>query len=118
MRDKALKAYPLLKHMGQWGLEWGDLMYVESEVIIKAMTVLMRMGVPSLPVHDALIVPVSDAAEGARTLYLSFHSIVGTLPVIKTKSRIEGVRAAVEAVRAEFRDTATKAPQINTRRAA
>ena len=118
MREKALKAYPLLKHIGKWGLTWADLMYVESEIIMKAMTALMHRGVPSLPVHDALIVPVSDASVGAETLYLSFYHTVGTLPVIKTKSRVEGVKAAVEAVRSRFEGWETKAPQINTRRAA
>jgi hypothetical protein len=115
IRDKALAAYPLLRRVGDSGLRWGDLMFVESEVVLKAMEVLKHRGVPSLPVRDALIVPASDAAQGARTLYLSFYHIVGALPVIKTKSRLPGVKAAVKAVWDEVKDLEPKRPQINTR---
>jgi hypothetical protein len=118
MADKALKAYPALKHVGARGLTWADLMFVESEVLMTAMEALMHRSVPCLPVHDALMVAASDAAEGARALYLSFYHVVGTLPVIKTKSDLEGVRAVVEAVRDEVKDLETKPPRINTRLAA
>ena len=90
-------------------------MYVESEAILTAMTTLMHRGLPCLPMHDALIVRASDAAEGARALYLSFHGVVGVLPVIKTKSKLPGVKAAVEAVWDEVKDLETKLPQIDTR---
>lgn len=115
IRDRALAAYPMLSRVGDWGMTWADLMFVESEVILKAMEALRHLGVPSLPVHDAVIVPASDAAAGARMLYLSFYHVVGALPVIKTKSTLQGVQAVVGAVWDEVKDLETKTPQINTR---
>jgi hypothetical protein len=47
---------------------YGDLMYIESEAVIGSMLTLMRdHQVPSLPVHDSLIVPASkfNVAKGA-----------------------------------------------------
>jgi hypothetical protein len=62
IREKVLERHPLL---ARWGGEikgrvrgYGDLMYAENEAIIGAMQTLMRdHQVPSLPVHDSLIVP-------------------------------------------------------------
>jgi hypothetical protein len=72
IREKVLERHPLL---ARWGgvikgrvRDYGDLMYTESEAIIGAMLTLMRdHQVPSLPVHDSLIVPASkfNVAKGA-----------------------------------------------------
>ncbi|GAB9116798.1 hypothetical protein [Bradyrhizobium diazoefficiens] len=115
IETKAIEAFPALKHIGRWGLEWGNLMFVESEIILWAIENLMQMEIPALPMHDALIVPASDAAEGARALYQSFYHTVGVCPVIKTKSELPGIREAVAAVAREFSGLPPKAPRINTR---
>ncbi|WP_375314347.1 hypothetical protein WHZ77_15140 [Bradyrhizobium sp. A5] len=115
IETKAKEAFPALKHIGSWGLEWGNLMFVESEIILWAIENLMQMEIPALPMHDALIVPASDAAEGARALYQSFYHKVGVCPVIKTKSGLPGIREAVAAVGREFSGLPPKAPMINTR---
>jgi hypothetical protein len=70
--EKVLERHPLL---ARWGgvirgrmRDYGDLMFIESEAIIGAMLTLMRdHQVPSLPVHDSLIVPASKftVAKGA-----------------------------------------------------
>jgi hypothetical protein len=112
--DKAVTAYPLLRRVGGIGLEWSNLMFAESEAIMLAIEVLMRRGVPSLPMHDALIVRASDVAEGATALYLAFHGVVGVLPVINTKSKLPGVKATVEAVWGEVSGLETRPPQIDT----
>ena len=62
--EKVLQRHPLLD---RWGdkirgrvRDYGDLMFTESEVIVGSMLILMREhGVPSMPVHDSLIVPRS-----------------------------------------------------------
>jgi hypothetical protein len=63
VRQKVLERHPLLE---RWGseiegrvLDYGDLMFLESQVIIATMFILKDHGIPSLPVHDSLIVPVS-----------------------------------------------------------
>ncbi len=72
IKQKVLERHPLL---ARWGgvirdrmYDWRDLMFIESEAIIGAMLTLMRdHQVPSLPVHDSLIVPASKfhVAKGA-----------------------------------------------------
>jgi hypothetical protein len=72
IKQKVLERHPLL---ARWGgvirdrvYDWRDLMFIESEAIIGAMLTLMRdHQVPSLPVHDSLIVPASkfNVAKGA-----------------------------------------------------
>jgi hypothetical protein len=72
IKQKVLERHPLL---ARWGgvirgrvYDWRDLMFIESEAIIGAMLTLMRNHqVPSLPVHDSLIVPASKflVAKGA-----------------------------------------------------
>jgi hypothetical protein len=65
VQEKTLARHPLLK---TWGSrmpgkpqDYGDLMCRESEIIVSTMLRLAREhGIPSMPVHDSLIVPMSD----------------------------------------------------------
>jgi hypothetical protein len=59
IREIAVQRYPLLEKWGTEEFGWGDLMYIESEAMLGAMLELMEKGIPSLSVHDSLIVPVS-----------------------------------------------------------
>ncbi|MET4717411.1 hypothetical protein ABIF63_001517 [Bradyrhizobium japonicum] len=92
-----IKHHPLL---GQWGQPlkggrartWAGLMFDESRVVITAMQGLMRDGVPSLAVHDSLIVPEQHERQGAMALIAAFggHFRVGHIPVspsLKINSR-------------------------------
>jgi hypothetical protein len=80
VREKALLQHPLI---GRWGeprkghvLTWADLMYWESVVITSTMVALMRdHGIPSLAVHDSLIVPQSAITVAATTLRARFQSV-------------------------------------------
>jgi hypothetical protein len=47
-------------------------MYDESRVIVHAMRGLMRDDIPSLAVHDSLIVPEPNMRAGAMTLMQVF----------------------------------------------
>lgn len=68
----AIAKYPVL---GAWGQplrtvthNWADLMWMESNVMQSTMLALKREhGIPSLSVHDSLIVP-AHSAEAARTM--------------------------------------------------
>ncbi|WP_439399517.1 hypothetical protein ACRQ5Q_19370 [Bradyrhizobium sp. PMVTL-01] len=92
-----IKHHPIL---GQWGQPlkdgrvrtWADLMFDESRVIVAAMQGLMRDGVPSLAVHDSLIVPEEHERRGAMALMGAFggHFRIGHIPVspsLKISSR-------------------------------
>jgi hypothetical protein len=64
--------------------DYGDLMYTESEVIVGAMLILKREhGVPSMPVHDSLIVPRRNADLAKRVLGQEFRRETGTKPRLK-----------------------------------
>ena len=44
----------------------GFLSYHESEIMLKALEQLVELGIPAYPVHDCLMVKVSDAKEAAN----------------------------------------------------
>jgi hypothetical protein len=51
--------------MGRWRElkeTWADLMWLESEAVVSTVILLIRSGVPSLPVHDSLIIPATAEA--------------------------------------------------------
>lgn len=84
IKERALQCHPLLE---RWGGEirgrvrdWADLMFVESEVIIATMKALMVEGVPSMPVHDSLIVPASSEALAVTNLVHQFRARTGVVP--------------------------------------
>lgn len=85
VRESVLKKHPLLERWGQplrgRVRDWGDLMFTESEVIVGAMLILMREhGVPSMPVHDSLIVAHSHVDVACDVLRDRFRVETGTIP--------------------------------------
>jgi hypothetical protein len=80
VREKALARHPL---MARWGepfngraLTWGDLMFRESVVVVSTMLELMRdHGIPSLAIHDSLLVPQSAVNTAATVLKARFRSV-------------------------------------------
>lgn len=86
VKEAMLTKYPVLASWGQVVIDWADLMFAEAEAIRGAMIKLIKMhNVPSLPVHDSLLVPVSAihlALDALRDSY-SFHCKIE--PRIKIK---------------------------------
>lgn len=86
----ALAKYPALD---AWGRPlkgrvhgWADLMWLESVVMVATMLDLKReYEVPSLSVHDSLIVPASKADTAAQRLARRFHGVTRVRPLLKTK---------------------------------
>jgi hypothetical protein len=71
--------YPVLKSWGEplngRTYSWADLMYLESVVMFSTMMNLMvQHTIPSLSVHDSLIVPVSKAEVATEMLRSRFQS--------------------------------------------
>lgn len=85
IKEKVLERHPLLK---RWGEKlkgrvrgYGDLMFMESEAIIGAMLTLMRdHQIPSLPIHDSLIVPASKFHVAKGILIDQFRKQTGVTP--------------------------------------
>jgi hypothetical protein len=80
VREKALLLHPLI---ARWGeprkgrvRTWADLMYWESAVMVATMLDLMREhGIPSLAVHDSLIVSQSAINVAATALRARFQTV-------------------------------------------
>jgi hypothetical protein len=89
----ALAKYPALAEWGEaanWGVfgnrihNWADLMWIESNVMLSTMLKLMREHrVPSLSVHDSLVVPAIAAETTTEVLKESFRSNLHVTPLLK-----------------------------------
>ena len=81
-----LEHFPLMRDWPKQEVRWSNLMFIESEVIISTMQELMlKHQVPSLPVHDCIIVRKSDQELGMSVLLDQFRKIVGIEPRLKVK---------------------------------
>jgi len=80
-----LKHYPFINDLDAAGIDWKTLHYIESKIILKAMTELKRQGIPSYPVHDSLIVSERFEKECLETTCYSFEETVGKTPLLKSK---------------------------------
>ena len=80
---KMLATFPALRKLENQSDVWGDLQFREAEAVIGTMLILMRAhGVPSLSMHDGIIVPRSKADLATTTLAREFHRVVGVEPVL------------------------------------
>ena len=86
VREATLARHPLLKEWGQSNKgkpqDYGDLMHRESQIMLR---LAREHDVPSLPVHDSLIVPSSQAEVSQRVLKEQFQSYTGAIPTLKVK---------------------------------
>lgn len=81
-----LKALPELSTWATSPFRWGDLQYRESCAVVEAVhTLATSYGIPSLPVHDSIRVPVSAQSLATRVLSDAFFKHVAVRPVIKAK---------------------------------
>ncbi len=80
VRDAALSAFPLLARWGQTNQGWADLMFLESKAIITTMTDLMEQDIPSLSVHDSLVLPASKRAVAEKVLSARYRWATGAMP--------------------------------------
>ena len=76
---------PILKDWPEQPLTGFDLMYRESEAVIGTMLELMRQyEVPSLSVHDSIIVPANRAKDAASILGQRYERVAGISPYLQT----------------------------------
>ena len=75
IREKVFEVYPVIQRIAEHRNIWAKLMWIESMAMITTMQRLMREhGVPSLSIHDSLIVPESKlkvAQELLREQYFA-----------------------------------------------
>jgi hypothetical protein len=65
--------YPNLRELAEDALDSQDLAWHEAEILSHAMRLLRNSGVPSLPLHDCLIVPESKIEEAGAALIEGFR---------------------------------------------
>lgn len=88
---KQINAF-MIKHMpifNEWHkntLHWTDLQFIESSAMIDCVWELAKIhGIPSLPVHDSIIVPVTKVERAEEVLKACFKRWVGVEPVLDRK---------------------------------
>ncbi|MER9070065.1 hypothetical protein NKH84_26445 [Mesorhizobium sp. M0902] len=77
------KRHPAIASMFGTGLGL-RLMFTESRILVAALRALMAQGVPALPMHDGIMVPVSREPVAMWTLAQVSLEVAGTaLPVVR-----------------------------------
>jgi len=80
-----LEAFPALRKLEQFrGTDiWGDLQFIEAEAVFNTMLILMREHrIPSLSMHDGIIVPQSCVYKTHTILTQQYRKHVGAEPVL------------------------------------
>jgi hypothetical protein len=81
-----LEHIPLLRPWASSTHRWGDLQYIESCILVDAMKALcLGQGIPALPLHDSLIIPVPYIDAAKRALSEAFYKHTGARPGISVK---------------------------------
>lgn len=92
--------HPIFKEWGSLGLSWAELMFHESEAMLGTMLELMDShGIPSLTVHDSLIVRESDVEQAQEALRRHYKKVCGIEPFLVVKSNGLVTPDSVEAMR-------------------
>ena len=68
IQSLVLENYPVLRDWPTCGISWSHLMYMESEAMIEAMEILRGYDVPTLPVHDSLILPKTSGVMAQEVI--------------------------------------------------
>jgi hypothetical protein len=93
---KVMQAFPLLANLSQHkdgrGHGWAELMYLESQAMLATMLELMNDHIPSLAVHDSIIVPVVKEQQATSILKKCYRRITKATPVL-VPHRPEGYQA-------------------------
>jgi len=82
-----VEKFPVLENWGKRRESWAELMYLESAAVVATMLRLKReYQVPSLSVHDRLIVPLSKQEVAERVLSEEYTKVTKARPKLKTST--------------------------------
>jgi hypothetical protein len=80
---KKLYDFPALQKLERYSDIWADLQYIEAEAVINTMLILKRKcHIPSLSMHDGIIVPRSGVGWTKTILTQQYRKFVGVEPVL------------------------------------
>lgn len=79
--DQILKAFPFIRQLDHMA---GELMFLESTILIDAMVELAKREapIPVYPIHDCLLCKQEDEGEVIRVLQHSFLKRIGGMPFL------------------------------------
>jgi hypothetical protein len=87
VRQKVLGKFPVLTNWGKRKGTWAELMYQEGVAVVSTMLRLKREHqVPSLSVHDSLIVPISKRKVAEELLSQEYFRATKTKPQLETST--------------------------------
>lgn len=99
LREAVLERYPFLTAEGFYrllGVRGDDvstrLQYLESEVMYAVTMRLMRLGIPSLPIHDGTRVPASASSMTCDFIRDEFLARFGITPLVTVKENYRPYR--------------------------
>jgi hypothetical protein len=87
VRDAVARAYPLMAKEQQNEAQppiWATLMYLEGQAMFRTMPGLKERGIPSLSVHDSLIVQRDNEKTARATLSELYKAATGATPHVVT----------------------------------
>jgi hypothetical protein len=93
VRAAVARAYPLLAELRQDDAEppiWATLMYLESEAVLRTMLALREGGIPSLSMHDGILVPRDSETLARATLEEHYRVATTATPYIVVTTSIIG----------------------------
>jgi hypothetical protein len=103
VQEAVIDAFPVLTNWPEQKLTCFDLMYLESEAIIRAMLRLKReRGVVCLSVHDSIIVPAAQEAAAVAMLREEYWHVVGVGPTLKVNRPDGSVEIVSASARSAF----------------
>jgi hypothetical protein len=82
IRQTLFRKHPLLKQVAGTGVGL-DLQFIDSQIAEHTMIILMRQGIPCLPVHDSFIVPRHQASQLIKAMRGAFRAATGHDPALK-----------------------------------
>lgn len=86
VQELMLCKLPVLQGWDTNPINWANLQFIESEIILATMLKLMKFcNAPSLPVHDSLIVSDKNIVMASAFLKDIFRRKVGVEPYVKVK---------------------------------
>ena len=77
-----LPQVPVLKLLEGKDISWKVLQYNESELIFRTIYQLYKRNIVALPVHDSLIVELSNYDESKKLLAETFDKMFGIKPIL------------------------------------
>jgi len=78
--NSIVKALPFLERLEEGITDWGIIQYLEAEALRTAMERLWDQEIPSLPVHDSLIVPAWASNAAREAIIDGYERVIGVTP--------------------------------------